>query len=240
MGADPRKARLAAGARAGCLAWTFFLFVFSGSAQANECTPTTLVKALFLGQTADVLDPGRIELGVQNGRGLDAADYDLFRMQAELGIGARWQFQADWDERRLPDGGIDHAVTLGGGYELYCAPGAPTLRLDAGFHHNGGNGVIAGLTAGQDLEFASWQAGVARNAAVYSTRYTGALLLDKLFFPVVIEALFDDNVRGWERWYGAGFYLLSNRHLDIGLAYAVGSGISEDEKRAMVRVSFTF
>lgn len=209
-------------------------------AHAEECLPTTQLAGLVLGDTADVNGYGEYVFGTRAAQGMEGAAYDLVHLDARFGFDERFQLQGDFDQKRLQDGGLDHAFTAGVGYQMLCGSSAPKLRLDFGFHHDGGNGPDFGFVTGQGVRHFSWQFGVHRSTAVRTTRYNAALIFGERLVPLVLEAAAADTGTGWDRWFSWAVYPVSNDALELGFAMLDGGGVSEGERHLVLRLTSRF
>lgn len=216
------------------------LFSTANVHAAETCENTTPVKRLFLARTVDVQQPGDLEVSVMAGQGRGEADHNPYSASAAFGLVGGWEMNGMLRRIRLPNGGADHAVDADASYRLACQDGLPTLKLNFGFHHDGGNGLYGGIAAGQQIFFGSWQAAATRNAAINTTHYSAALTFGEDFGPFALEATADDTPQGWKRWASAGMFVIIKKSFDLGLAYADGGGLNEGEKMMMVRLTTEF
>src|SRR5690606_1820177 len=122
------------------LLMALLLLLLPAPAAGQECPRTTRLEHLFLIETADVRRAGELSAGYIAGRAQNGTDYNVFQGDLRLAWRGRWQLYANWDEKRIINSHIDHAVTFGIGGALICRTGVPLVRLDVGFHHDGADG----------------------------------------------------------------------------------------------------
>lgn len=216
------------------------VFLLAAPVYAGECPETTRVDRMILGNTADVAGVGDYRFGMLAAQGTEGTDHDFVQFDATYGFESRLQLQAQFDRKRFIDGGIDNAVTAGVGYQVACGAESPVLRLDLGFHHDGGNGPDVGFVTGQGTPFVGWQFGVHHSSAISSTRYNGALIFAENFLPLVLEAAASDTDQGWDRTFSWAVYPFMGDSVEVGLAYVDGGGLSEGERHLVVRLTATF
>ncbi len=209
-------------------------------AAGQECPRSTRLEHLFLVETADVRSAGELSAGYVAGRAQNGTDYNLFQGDLRLGWRGRWQLYANWDENRIIHGEIDHAVTFGIGRALLCRPGAPLLRLDAGFHHDGGDGAEFGLHAGQRAGGIGWQLGLRHTRVTDVTRYSAALILDRPWFAAALEGSAEDTPTGQDEWISLGLFPVAGERFQLGFALARGRGASEGRRHLLLRMAARF
>lgn len=210
-----------------------------GASPVTHCAPSTAIEGLILGESADIVAAGEYQGGVRYAAGREDSSNAL-QLDAAFGFEPRYQLQAEFDQERLIDGGIDNAVTAGIGYQWLCDPGAPNLRVDFGFHHDGGNGMDFGFVTGQGYTLFGWQFGVHHSTAIDSTRYNAAVILGERILPLVLESTGSDSDAGWDTANSFGIYPIKGSPIEIGLAYVSGGGLSEGERHLVVKVTGTF
>lgn len=182
----------------------------------------------LLAETAYLQDKGHAESGTTTGQGGSLTD-----------LGTGWRFKVYFSQHRLSESGADRMFAADAGRHP-CGEDLSPLRMNDGFHYRWGSWPVTGIVASQDFGFVHWQAGITRNTAIYTTRYSSALLFNDLVFPLVLEAMADKTRNGWNRWRGGALYLLSSRHFDLGISYSHGDGARKGERLAMIRMTMVF